>query len=373
MSEWEFFATRLNGKGEETYLTELPLSGESIINVLSGADTIQGTLSPEIAHLRVNGEIVLEPWATAIYAQNSGAIMGGAIVRGITLNGPDLALDAVGFADYPTEQPYDGERRFVKTDSLDIVRHIWNHLQAQPNGNLGMTLDPLKSGYTIGKVLEDVELRTGLDEDIYYEVGPLLMAWWLTDDLQKVITDLAEESPFDYKERHWWEEGKIRHHLDFGSPTLGRRRSDLTFTVGENVIFTPSITRNGDEYASEVWTLGSGEGRAMRRGSAARFRENRLRRVAVVADKQARTQRAAATRATQELAWRTGYDEIGEIVLRGWEGDWPDLGDEIYVQGAREGWGGDLGLWVRVLSRSYSPSSGSDLQMAVQSTDKVTT
>lgn len=371
-SGWRFFATRMHGDGTETFLSDLPLSGESIINVLSGADTVQGTIAPEIAGMRIGGELALEPWATGVYAEKDGGIVAGGILQTVTPNGPKLALDAVGFSDYPSGQPYDGETYYVETDSLDIVRHIWAHLQDQPRGNIGVTLDSLKSGFLVGEELEEVEFETGLGEQVSFEAGPLKLAWWLTDDLGKIITDLAQDTPFDYRERHWWQgDNKIRHHLDLGVPTLGRRRPDLEMVVGENVIFLPSSTRDGAEYASEVWALGSGEGRAMRRGSASRFRETRLRRVAVTADKQARSHVAAANVAERELAWRTGGDDISEIVLRGWEGDQPELGDEVHVVGGGEGWGGDLDLWVRVLSKSQAPSGGPNLSLSVVRADKI--
>lgn len=372
---WEFFITRLNGDGTETYLEgDLPLSGAEIVNVLSGADTISGTLTPEIANLRVGGEQAIVPWSTALYASYKNQIIAGGIVQNSSVTEPALSIDAAGFSDYPRGQGYDGMVRFVEVDSLDIVRHIWQHLQSQPMGNLGMVLSNLKSGVLIGSKLEEVDLETGLGEDIHYEVGPLTMSWWETDDLGKVITDMAEATPFDWKESHYWSnDGTFIHHrMSFGVPTIGRRRHDLDLVVGQNVLMPPSVERNGEEYASEVWFLGSGEGASMVRGNAQLGNITRLRRVAVASDKQVRSRFMANSKAQSELNWRTGGDDISSITMMDWTDDIPDLGDEIQVNGADEGWGSEP-LWVRVLGMTRSPASGGRIELSVTRADRLVT
>lgn len=373
MSGWRFFATRLNGDGTETALIdELPLADSQIVNVLTGTDTIAGKITPELATTRVGGELALVEWATAIYAELDGVIQAGCILQTIEKGKADLSLDSAGFVSYATGMPYNGEDFYVRTDALDIFRVIWGHLQSYPKGNIGLQLDQTKSGVLLGDDLEQVDFETSEGEAVSFEAGPVKLAWWLVDDLGKVLVDLATEANFDWKERHaWLEDGEgIAHHLHFGVPRLGRRRTDLTFVEGENVLSLPNLTQAGEEYASEVWALGAGEGREMRRGNATRPGETRLRRVAVVADKSARSHVAAAAVAQQELSWRNADPEMKQIALRDWDGSLPELGDEIRIQGNGEGYTGDAEVWERVLSMTRSGSS-SDVVLSTARADKM--
>ena len=138
---WTFHAWRLDGEGGQTFLAgDLPLSDVSITRTLSGVDGIEATVPVQVGRLRGGGptDSVFVPWSTAVYAEEDGAIRAGGIVTAADSVGPKLALTVEGFTAYLHGLPYAGESQFVQADPLRIARHIWDHAQAQPGGDLGL-------------------------------------------------------------------------------------------------------------------------------------------------------------------------------------------------------------------------------------------
>jgi len=373
MAGWRYIAERLNGDGTSSILdTTLPLSGVSFTNVLSGPNALQGKIAPEYLGLQnPDGSPIFKKWSTAIWAESGGEIRGGGILTDIDIDGPTLSLTCTGFAGYPAGMPYTDSWFGVEIEVLDVARHIWDHLQGKPGGNLGLRIDrTTMTGKKIGKELEQVEFDTQ-EGPVSFEAGPVKLAWWQTDDLGREIDNLAKEQTFDYRERHGWEGDTIAHYLDFGYPSIGRRRHDLRFVVGENVVVPPPRKSAGEGFANEVLVLGAGEGRTMIRGGDARV-DGALRRVAVVTDKQRRSVTSANALATEQLRMRLGVDAIEEIGVQDSDnarlGSWTE-GDEILVQ-SRDEWGA-YDTWVRVLSTTYSPEAPTIASLAVARTDMI--
>lgn len=373
---WRYIAQRLTGDGAgEIVEWNLPLTDPQITKVLSGPDTVAGKITPEIGRLIADdGRLLLEEWGTAVYAEKDGQIRAGGILVHSQLNGHEWDLECVGFAGYPQGMAYTDSNFFVVADPLDIVRHIWDHLQSQPGGDLGVVVDGTVSPVRIGTVLQQAEFDTQAGP-VSFEHGPFKLAWYMTDDLGSEIDKLAKETPFDYTESHTWVEGtanQIEHRIHLHYPRRGRRREDLRFAIGENVLVIPEVTRDGDEYANEILSLGAGEGSSMIRAGVSRP-DGRLRRVAVVTNKDSRSVREAATTANLELAARQGLDEIGSIEVIDHPhapiGSWSE-GDEIHVTGDA-GWV-DVDYWCRVLSTTMSPGSGDSATLTIARTDTVT-
>jgi hypothetical protein len=376
MAGWRYLAQRLTGSGAGEFLDfELPLSNVEITRELSGPSRLTATITPEIGRLRgADGRLILEEWGSAIFPEADDQIRGGFILVHSEMRGPEWRVDCIGYAGYPQGMPYTESIFFVEADPMDIARHIWSHLQAQPGGNLAVVLDETKSPVRIGERLEQVEFDTQAGP-VSFEAGPYKLAWYQTDDLGKNFDDLAAETPFEYDEEHSWAANgstQIDHRIRLYYPRKGRRRGDLRFAVGENIHVVPTLERDGDDYANEVLALGAGEGRDMLRASVA-APDGRLRRVAVVTDKSARSERAARDVAAIELAGRQGLDDIRELVVS----DHPhaplgtfDTGDDILVVGDL-GWT-DVEMWVRVLSISMRPERPFEARVGVARVDAVT-
>lgn len=356
---WRFFATRLNGDGTETPLiSDLELSGARVTRQLNGAPVITGTISPEIRSLKVAGAPLLRPWSTCIYAENQRRIVTGGILQpGSVAQGPTLQIEAAGFTDYARNMPYDAEKYFVEVDAADIFRHIWAHIQSQERSNLGLVVDPTMSGVLIGEELEEVVFETGGGDMVAFEAGPFKLAWWATDDLGERLAELLDLGSFEFYEEHYYRgddsEG-IEHRIRLGAPRHGRRRTDLHFREGDNLMVEPPFVAS--DYASEVWVLGGGESRLMKIGRASRSGETRLRRVHVETDKSLPSNARCAKLAGTTLANMTGLPDIESITIDGSKG-LPDLCDEVLVKLDNEGWYGTRKMWVRVLSIEQAPST----------------
>lgn len=371
---WRYFAETLNGDGTADLLaSDLPLQDVTITPTLSGPDQLTASINPRDERLvAVGGLPLLQEWSSAIYAEEDGDIRGGGILEHSEMDGPNLTIECVGFGGYPERQPYTESWSGVEVDPLDVVREIWRHLQAQPDGNLGLQISQLKTGLKIGVELKQGEFDT-VSGPLSYQSGPFYLADYLNQNLGEEIDKLAEAHGFDWRERHQYAaDGTVEHFIDFGYPRLGRRLDDLRFVLGENIFAIPRVTVDGEDYASEVLALGAGEGRTIIRATQRR-ETGRLRRCVSKVDKSARDQRAVNAVALGELKWRSMMDgDITEIQMV----DHPHApvgsvspGDEVFIQG-RLGWR-TLEMWCRVTAVSIKPADPHAQTLSVTRSDRM--
>lgn len=369
---WRFIARRLNGDGTETTLDfNVPITDETITDVLSGPPGLSGALSMRYPQLIASdGQPLLREWSTALYAEEEGVIRGGGIVTKIRPTGDTLRVDCAGWTAYPQGMPYSGSTFFVDKDPLDIVRHIWAHLQGQQDGNLGVVIDDTTSPVRIGQELEQVQFDTQ-SGPVSFEAGPYKLEWFSTADLGKNIDDLAGDTPFDYHEEMAWNGEEISHFVRIGYPSLGARRPGLRFVVGENVTLIPEQNSNSETYANGALVLGRGEGRVMKHGLIY-VPDGSIRRIAVVEDKSLNTDAGCISAARTEVGRRKHAFTVSQITVADHPHARPgsyNVGDEIRLQ-SKNGWA-PMDIWVRVLSISRSPSRSSDSLLTVMRTDIV--
>lgn len=373
---WRYFATRLHGDGTETFINpDLPLEEVGLEINLSGDNTLEARVEPVYTSLLADdGEPILQEWSTAIYAENGGDIRCGGILVNAELEGPSLSLDCVGFTGYGRDMPYTGSGyKGIKVDPIDVTRTIWDHIQSQAGGDVGLELDDTDTNgeVKIGTELKQIEFDSQ-EGPISFESGPYKLNWYTNHDLMGDVDQLASDTPFDYLERHTWKaDGTIRHFLEIGYPKIGKRREDLEFTFGVNVFEAPSVARDGSLFATGTMVLGAGEGAAMVKSIRER-RSSRLRRIAVVVDDRIKSKTRAEKRADAENQWRARLDEVTSVSVV----DHPAArlgsvkpGDEIYLKG-RTGWT-NLGMWVRVLGISIQPEDGNVAEYTIARTDKL--
>src|SRR5699024_1308159 len=256
--------------------------------------SVSEKLVPAVPAQTEPGDPLIQNWQSVIVSERDGQIMGVSIVKDSPVDEGSMSLSGIGLAGYPTGMPFTGSFKGIEVDPIDQVRRIWNHLQGKPQGNLGVVVDDTKApkGVTVGAEEKDVSFETGEGEQVEFQSGPYILAWYQTDDCGKEIDDLAEYTPFDYRMEHKWSGESFTSFLRIGTPKIGVRRSRPRFVVGENIIEFPGIERVGDDYANEVLCLGSGEATKMRKGTAT-VKTDRLRRAVVLADKSQRSNKSA--------------------------------------------------------------------------------
>jgi hypothetical protein len=370
---WRYLLQRYNGTGWGEFLhTELPLTDVSITLGLNSTDELTAQVTPAFASLKDDaGRPLFDEYGTAIWAENDGDIRGGGILVGSSLVGPKWGLRCTGLAGYPYGMPYTGSGYLgVEVDPMDTWRAAWDHLQSQPGGNLALQISQVKSGLKVGVKLEQISYDTE-SGPIAFESGPIKMNWYETHDLGEYISDLAEATPFEYRERHWWEGSEIKHALDAGYPRLGRRLTDMRFALGENIFASPAMDRDGSKYASDALVLGAGNGRTMIKGYA-HNNTGKIRRVAVVEKKQVRTIAAANSYALAWVKRSIVSGSISTVLLR----NHPHApvtaikpGDEIPLN-VSDDWTDQL-IWCRVNSIQISPDSSDDATLTVVRSDQV--
>lgn len=378
MSGWRYIAERLNGDGTGTFLDHnVPLTGVGIDLALSSPDTLSATIQPELQRMKgPDGLPLFEPWSTALYAEKDGDIRFGGILGDDSFSKSQWEMTFIGFIGYWNEMPYTGAGEFfVKKDTLDITRSIISHVQSQPGSNLGLIPGGGLSGRKVGSTLASEEYDPeGGPGGLELESQAYKLAWYQNHDLLGDIHKLAELSPFDYRESHAWDSShtNIVHRLHFGAPTLGRRLTDARFAIGENVMVTPQVRREGAAYASEVYLLGAGEGAKMVRGRGLAERKGRLRRVTILSDPSVRHVGSASAAAGAEVRWRSRMENVESIVVRDTElapiGS-VHPGDEIYLTG-QAGWA-EIDDWYRVLNVRIVPDAPGAAELTVRRADRM--
>lgn len=383
---WRYLAQRLYGDGTPgPFLhNELPLHDVAINDVLSGPPQLTATISPVFKSLKASdGAPLLGEWSTVIHAEADGVIRASCVLVGSDFRGEAWSLDCSGFTTVMKGMQYPDTVTFSETDPLEIVRHIWSRVQADPDTNMGMSVDPYTSTpIRVGALPAATPVVTDTSSSSTTSVAtaaaattdkPYELNWWSTYDLGGEIDKLAQSTPFDYHERHEWntDHTNVLHFLDFGYPSLGQRRPNLRFVLGENVQQLPDPTRDGQGFANHVVVLGAGEGSVMVKGEA-RVRDGRIRRMAVIDDKSITDSGDAVTAARLELARRQQLLQVTDFVVRNHPmapiGSF-NVGDEIRLQASTD-WV-DLDMWCRVVSIGINPEKPDMMSVSVLRSDWV--
>lgn len=341
---------------------DFPLSQVQVQDTLSGPTVISGVLEPELPFLNVDA---VDAWAIWLHVEQDGEIRASGILQPIALDSEEesISVEAEGASGYPHGIPFLGQYEAIQVDPLDVVRRIWAHIQAHPDGKLGVVVDATTSPVRIGTEERDVSFETGAGEQVEFTAGPYKLHWWDHRDCGQEINQLAQETPFDYRDTSYWNADKtnVLHRIELGYPRLGRRQHNLRFAQDENLLESIPLVERDDAYASAVIVLGAGEGRDMVRGTAQTVSSTRLRRPVVIEDKTITSSSRARARANSELSQRT----VSRVSMRQITVDarHPNAklgsftpGDDIAVTGDFP-YIGRATLWHRITASTWEPDS----------------
>lgn len=188
---------------------------------------------------------------------------------------------------------------------------------------------------------------------------PYTLNWWDHKDCASEINQLAQDTPFDYRDHAEWNptHTNITHSVVIGYPRLGRQRDDLRFAQGQNIVNAIPLEEIADQYASEVIVCGAGQGADMIRGRAEQP-GSRLRRTVVVTDDTITYTDRATARARTELRRRQALVSMKKITVMARHpnanlGSF-EVGDDIPVTGVFP-WIGRTVIWHRITGYTWSP------------------
>jgi len=255
-------------------------------------------------------------------------------------------------------------------DPADIFRYIWEHLQVQPKGNLGVIVERTPTPERIGKSIPATEYDDDNDGDTpEFENGEYRLAWYETTDLGEKTAELAENTPFDFWEEHSWNADRtdIVHRIRIAYPRAGARRTDVQLVIDENVGI-PSVS-NADvaEFATAILALGAGSGGTDINENASgrlhtviqRDNDHRIRRCKLLDDPSRATLATLTTSARTELEKRDARYALSSLeTVPGRDDDLQSLrlGDEVIVVGD-VGWR-SVRDWYKITGITYTPEEG---------------
>lgn len=189
---WRYIAQRFDGTsgGLGEFLDfNVPLQDVSIEDVLSGHNSLSGTITPEYPRLKgADGKPILVEGGTALWAESpDGEIHGGGLIShsGFSPDG-SWSIECEALTGTSVGLPFDDGAWMVNVDPMDIFRFIWTHIQAHRNHNLGITIDPTTSPVRLGTDLiqrVEFDLEPDVSEDLEPAPAPVAPPRYPTNPL----------------------------------------------------------------------------------------------------------------------------------------------------------------------------------------------
>lgn len=346
--------------------TDLPLHDATPTWELSGPGGLSGFVAPDVGEaIALDGHPVIDEWGTIIHLEQDGLIRGSWIVERVDYQGAQLQVECRGISGYPTGLVARVDWSLIQVDPAQVFRDLWAHVQSFQDGALGVTVTG-STPVRIGTDERDVDFVTGAGEQVSFTAGPYRITEADATDIGRELDALAADTPFDYTTHSTWDSDRfgVTHEIRIHYPKAGRRRHDLDFVQGDNIIQVVPLEGTGDVWASEVLGIGAGEGKLALRRSMGKV-SHRLRRTRVVEAKDVRTGARLERVVADEYAQIDPSPGVAQIRVRDHSnapiGAW-ELGDEILIQTTQPHLG-DYQGWHRIVAWSWLPSGAAEIEV----------
>ena len=214
---WRYLAQRIDGTGTPGVFlhNELRLQAVQITEPRSGPPQLTATISPVDMTVKnpdtsKDEPLIMPERGTLIHAEKDGDIVESFLLMGLGMNGPTLSLDASGVTTVAKGLGYPNSVSFSDADPLDVIRHIWQVIQADPDTNIGLVTDNVtRTDVKIGKsapvVAQAASGSTGTNNTTgSADSKPFEMNWWSTHDLGGVIDQHCSEHGIAYSVESKW-------------------------------------------------------------------------------------------------------------------------------------------------------------------------
>ncbi|MFE7276869.1 hypothetical protein [Streptomyces sp. NPDC057623] len=225
----------------------LPLTEVEFGPEKSGPGSLSAALHPTFGRRLSN--MLDDAGDTVILVERNSRLLWGGLLWRAQPEGPKLPVEAAGFTSYLHRRfdlhgNLDGRGPYIGADPCQVIRDVWAYAQEQPDGDLEVVVDDTKSTATTG---------TAKDPYTTSKSDPR--------NLGEIVDEMADiDDGLEWTETVTWAGRRALRRIVLGAPRLGRRREELTFTTGANVVGTPQVIKDADSYAQWVIGLGAGEG-----------------------------------------------------------------------------------------------------------------
>lgn len=310
----------------------------------------------------IPGNISFKPWGQIIHVEEevngTRIIIGSCLVQPATEPDPsgNLKVIADGFSSYADGIPWLDNYNPIAVDPFAIVARIWNHIQTQVNGNLGVTVTPVSS---------NTLLLPGFGFDGTNLIINFFAIFIRAVDFRDCGTEMkywARDIPFEYLEVSEWntDHTVINKSLVLAYPRRGVQRTELAFRLGENVVEASSMPESEIDWVSEVIVRGWFPG-VVYKAQLANSDPTRFRRIIMQEDANINSQERAEAAAKRKLAKHQIPSHWGKIVIDSSHynarfGSF-EVGDDILVQGFMPRVG-KVSEWHRIVSYTIEDGSG---------------
>lgn len=309
-------------------------------------------------------DIRFRAWGQFIHAEvtlpnGTRKIIASCIVKTCTIDPgtSNLKIQAEGFANYGKDMPWIDNYNPIAVDPFEIVQRIWNHMQTQTHGDIGVTVTPASSGTILlpGFGWDGTELVIN-----FFAIFVRAIDF---RDCADEMNKLARDIPFDYREISAWNGDRtvVNRTLQMYYPRYGSQRNDLSFRIGENVLGAEPTSEAEIDWISDIivrgWFPGKVYSSTVSNPDATRFR-----RTIKEEDASVNSAERAAVWANRRLKRRQIPAHFSKITVDAFHpnapfGTW-ECGDEILVQ-ASYPWMGNISEWHRIMSYSLNDDTGS--------------